>query len=586
MSMGITLRVARLYSKLMFKGSAWLISSTHALTARHCVFTESLPAEELKLSFPVNGLSIRVRVVAVNVDLDVALLEVVAEDQCEDLDERVVRLARRPFLQSGLLVGVAGYPGNSLNNLAAAFRIDWRIIEVNQPLPDGGQDTIYAQLGGPSVSGATREDLKGLSGGPVWCLDDTDGDEPYAAGMMLRVPALDSIFIVPVARLLDWAQVVDDAYAQSPHRAVGPLCLELVGSSQIAWSALVLPPQSAELWGNSSGVTRVSCRATRKELGDDIFWALVRLIGHTDFDCSLRGVEDWKESMQVYGLQTQARMTECTGGTSKHRNIELSSKFQMITASLLAEEIHAALDQWVLNKMDNLLVGILNGSTPTHLDYHIDTDLSDTMLQIWRDIWHPVLESDAKLLRTMLVRLASYDEAAQTNGPTLAYVGKGLGPEYRMLWEPCLFALAIASSGIELAPSTLPRGNLTLIAGGAEGHACGCEKVKNQRISISLPKSPAWRTALVLLPLLKEGFLGIYRAAQPMNQGTGGLPRIGDPGLPPVIVSSDSTFLVALSRGKAEVCAHVQGLQDELAQIVKARFGEEEAEKWKQRLKF
>jgi hypothetical protein len=380
-------------------------------------------------------------------------------------------------------------------------------------------------------------------------------------------------------------QVVDDAFEQSPHEVEGPLCLELAVNGLIGWSASVPPLQSAELWESTRRVTSISCRATRKELGEELFWALVRLVGHTEIPCRLRGVDEWKEATRGLGFDTNARFSECNGSSRRHPVIELAAQFQHLDASAMAEEIHAPLDQWLLNKVDNRVVGILEGATPEFLDYPIDAALSESMLRLWRDSWQPGLARDPQLLRTMLVRMASHDEAAKANGPALARVGKGLGADFRMLWEPCLFALALAVSGIGLSPATLARGNVILTAGGAEGYACGCEKVQGKRITLTLPKVPSWSSVLVLLPLMQGCFLTIFKTSQTMKQGTG-RPRIGDPGLPPVIVSSEPSFLIALGQGQDEVRAHVQGIQNELAEIVNARFGTEEAEKWKQRLIF
>jgi len=587
MSIGITERVARLYSGQTFKGSAWLISPTHAVTARHCLITAGLIAEDLTLSFPSGGPTIHVSLIADNPDADVALLEVAIECRSGTLESRVLRLARRPLLQPHLHLSVAGHPGSSLNQLSAAFRIDWRVIDVNLPLPNGGPKHIYAQLGGPSVTGSSREDLKGLSGGPAWCIDDIDGADPFVAGMMLRVPALDNIFIVPFSALVGWHEIVDDAISTSPHRPDGPLCLELTRDGLVGWSsASASPGQSDILWGNASRVTSVSCRAKSAELGEDLFWALVRLIGHTSLPCLVADADEWKEAMRMQGIQTLASIVQCPRSVYRHSLAERVAEFETRDASALAEEIHAALDLWLLNKVNSIITGILNCSVPSVLDYGIDGALSDGMLQLWQDTWYPLLTGDAHLLRSVLVRLASHNEAVRVDGPALACVGKSIGPNFSMLMEPFIFALALAASGVDLAPASTGRGNLSLVTGGGDGHACGCERVKNQRISLSLPRSPTWGAALVLLPLMKEGFLGIYKKAQPMRQGGDKRPRIGEPGLPPVIVSSDRDFLVALGQGEAEVLAHVRSLHEELAGIIETRFGEEEAEKWKQRLKF
>jgi hypothetical protein len=578
MNIGITERVARLYSNGEFNGSAWLINPTHAITARHCVFSGCLLLERLTLSFP-SGPTVKVTVAADNSDLDVAMLEIAAEDLCTPLADRIIQLARR-LLSPEMAVGVAGHPGNSLEKLIGAYHINGRVIDIDQPLI--GQKKVFVQIGCLSVGGASVEDLKGLSGGPAW--SRMNGDGQYAAGILLSVPTLDSIFTVPISALLGWQGTLDDAYAQSPDLPEGPLCLELVGDGIVGWSAVVPPSKSTEMWEGLNRIRSVSCRASRSELGDEMFWALVRLFAHSGIRCYLRGADEWQNAFQSLGLENDTEFNECSESAAKHSLAELAAPVQDLYSSELADIIHQALDRWLWVRIDRRIIGILGGLPSEATDYRIDTALSDRMLQLWQDEWQPILLREPTLLRTLLVRLANHDESAETKGSALARVGKGLEADFRILWEPCLFALALAASGIALTPECLTRGNFTLIPGGAEGHACGSETVRGQRIAMTLRKNfPSWRASLVLLPLMQEGFLTIYKTTQPMKQVTG-RPRIGDPGPPPVIVSSESEFLIALEQGPNEVLTYIQGLQNSLSDIISARFGEEEAGKWKQRL--
>jgi hypothetical protein len=585
MSLGAAERVARLFVDGKFNGTAWLISPCYALTARHCLLVLGLMAESVELSFPAGGPTVRANVFASDSELDVVLLEVVIEDRCAALEERVLPLARGHFLRPDLRVGFIGYPAISERNLEAAFPLNCQIIAVDQRLPDGGSRNIYSQLGNLSAGGVNLDGLKGFSGGPAWCLDDMDRNGPYIAGIMLRVPAFDNPFMVPVSALLDWQQV-RDAYARSPYQSNGPLCIEVVDDGLVGWSAPVSAANSDEIWKDGSCITGISCRAEPKELGDDLFWALVRLMGHREFEARFRNVGEWKDAIGAYGLRSAAHLTECATIGHRHSLSECISEFSMSNPPELAETIHAVLDRWILGRVNLLLIGVLNGSRPDFLGYPIDIALSERMLRMWQEKWLVALQSDASLLRTVLVRLASHDETSLPNGPLLARVGKGLGPEYKVLLVPCLFALALAVSGVELVPANSTRGNLSLVGGSGEGHACGCDRVRNKVINLCLPHEITWGAALVLLPLMQEPFLGIYKKHQPMRQGGRARPRVGERGLPPVIVSSDSDFLNALGGGEAQVLAHVRGLQDGLAKIVKKRFGVEEAERWKQRLRF
>lgn len=570
-------KFGQLLSDGNFIGTAWLLSEDLAISAYHCLVDDK---KKMRTNFTIKFPKFSIDVIPddklIDPGLDVAIL-IITNKHGNNLNPLVFDMSRTPITQ-GDEVYILGYPEFTQKDLPHGTPIPAKVEMIDWTVSHSKSITM-------SYHGGVSPNVKGVSGGPLVLKSDITA----AIGIMTsKYDEVESLYATSIINIVKSFPELEPLFTNSPHTdpRSNKLLIDIKIDGRVRWSSHFTPTQSADMWTQTNPVTYFSCRATRKELGDDIFLALVRLIGHTNSDCSLRGADDWKETMRVYGLDTHARLVECSVGDSTHSQLELPAKSQEIAVSVLAEEIHAALDQWILNKVDNWLVGILNGSKATHLDYSIDTALSDTMLQFWQNEWCPALKNDANLLRNMLVRLASHDEAARADGPKLICVGKSMGPEYRVLWEPCLFALAIAASGIELTPATLTRGNLALSSCGAEGHACGCEKVRNQRISITLPKTPAWRTALVLLPLLKEGFLGIYSKAQIMNQGSGGPPRIGEPGLPPVIVSSDSTFLTALSKGEAEVRAHVQGLQDELARIVKTRFGEEEAEKWKKRLAF
>lgn len=577
MSFSIQERVARLFAGNRFQGSAWLVTPTLAISARHCVYAASLLEKDLTLSFPRGPTGLTVTVVDENPELDTVLLELASPG----LEGRVIHLARRPLLRLHAAVTIAGHSGQSQQQMAGAATNRGQVIAIDQPLPNGGQ-SVYATLSGWSSGAADHEQLKGLSGGVVWDEADTEGREVFVTGLMLRNPVWNNIFALPIAALLDWNSALSDAYERSPHRAAGALCIYQDATGGIQWSASLRPRESGIFWDGTNPITAINCRSSRADLGDELFWALVRLAFHCDVDCSVREHTEWAAAFNRLSGQPPYPVKECDGLHRIPTPVELFAPCEGHAAADLAQTIHTALDAWMLKSLDSTLRQILTGTRPGYLDYEIQPALRFKMATLWTE-WEKTLRGNSVLLRSVLVRLATHIENAQPQAEALSLVGPKA--DMRTFWEPTLFALALAAADIDLCFAGGTCGNVQVFGGQVEGHACGCSKIGGRAIHMQLRESVIWGVALVLLPMMREPYLGAFKRFTTMDASSG-MPRIGDRGPPPVIITGDGDFHSALEHSAGKVTEHVKHLRDELAKVIAHHFDQPRAEQWKDRLKF
>ena len=580
MTFSISQRVAQVCDEAGFRGTAWLISDTLALTAGHCVAVDTTILNDLTLCFPAGDL-IRVTVRKHDPARDVALLEVVPEDRPMVPSGHVIALARRSEPVTNNEVQISGYPADIVNSRATAFVMYGRVVDPKVALTRNNRP-IFAQVSPSTVNGAGHDALQGLSGSPVCDQSDADGDEMYAFGLALEVPTMGNIDIVPVAALLDWEEV-SAAYAASPHTPRGPLCLHVGDTGMVVWSACVRPANISRYWDADSPVTSISCRASRQELGEGLFFALVRLATHSARVCSVRGRTDWTDTLISVPEEKRPVILECEGDHRRHRPMEMFACPESISADELTETIHLSLDHFLLDNIDRRLKQVLGGMPPPDAP-DINPLLAEEMLDIWQKDWHPALNRDPRLLRVVLVRLACHEEGVSPAKEAMVLVG-GPRPCPDSFWKPFLFALALSAAGVTLNFAILERGNM-LTDGGVAGHACGCERIRNEKVAKRLGRKQWWSVALVLLPLMAEPYLGRFKRMIDMRHASA-VPRIGEgPPPQPVIVTGDSSFEDALQDGAEAVKKHVKALKDELATEIERLYDARRASEWKTLLTF
>lgn len=162
-------KVAKLMVDGKLKGTAWLISASHALTAAHCVWTPDgvilSDVTDVTIEFhegPCVGVT--VSETDLHSDCDMAILTI--SEQGHDLERLVTPLSRRPC-ERGDICYVHGHPGLDSERNPDGFSLRAEVINPKHRFRFASVPVEVIQFGDTSA----WENLQGISGAPVfwWC---------------------------------------------------------------------------------------------------------------------------------------------------------------------------------------------------------------------------------------------------------------------------------------------------------------------------------------------------------------------------------------------------------------------------------
>lgn len=227
-----------------------------------------------------------------------------------------------------------------------------------------------------------------------------------------------------------------------------------------------------------------------------------------------------------------------------------------VASFLLAEEVHAALDDEMLRQLRGALHDIL-GPAAIEMGWPIEAGLKTRLWAQW-EIWHGALLADATTRRRFLLLLATEQDHANLRDGLLVRVGpKILRP---FLTKPALFGLTFAvCSGHALAPSGGPPGNVA--AHGITGHACGVGWIGGRDLGVSCVMRQNWSTGVVLLAQLKDAFQ-LVEGERRFDLIAGDRPKVGTTSLgeEPLVIGADENFVTALEVGEQSVQDYLQSI--------------------------
>jgi hypothetical protein len=227
-----------------------------------------------------------------------------------------------------------------------------------------------------------------------------------------------------------------------------------------------------------------------------------------------------------------------------------------VAPALLAETVHAALDDEMLRQLRGALHDIL-GPAAVEMGWPIEPTLKARLWTQW-EIWHAALLADAATRRRFLLLLATEQDHADLRDGMLVRVGpKILKP---FLTKPALFGLTFAvCSGHALAPTGGPPGNVA--THGITGHACGVGWIGGRELGAAYATRQNWSTGVVLLAQLKEAFQLIVGELR-FDRAAGDPPRVGmiSLGEEPLVIGADDVFVTALEAGEQSVQDYLQSI--------------------------
>lgn len=242
-----------------------------------------------------------------------------------------------------------------------------------------------------------------------------------------------------------------------------------------------------------------------------------------------------------------------------------------IAPALLADTVHAALDDEMLRQLRGALHDIL-GPAAVEMGWPIEPGLKARLWVQW-DIWHGVLLADAVTRRRFLLLLATEQDHADLRDGMLVRVGpKSLKP---FLTKPALFGLTFAvCSGHALAPSGGPPGNVA--TNGITGHACGVGWIGGKDLGASCATRQSWSTGVVLLAQLKDAF-HLIEGELRFDRVVGDPPRVGmiSQGEQPLVIGADDAFVTAIEAGEQSVKDYLQSIFRRRSKAARAGLEEE-----------
>jgi len=346
------------------------------------------------------------------------------------------------------------------------------------------------------------------------------------------------------------------APAVAPAGEINHLLLRANGAD-VEWHSPVIPGDAERYWvGGGSFVVHADLSAVD---AGPLIAAIARIGAHVPgFAIHTRDIHGWRAAMNKLCAARELPGPDLASPCVVHDwadtpPLEMQAS---IAPMLLAETVHAALDDEMLRQLHRALHDIL-GPAAVEMGWPIEPALKARLWNQW-EIWHIALLADPITRRRFLLLLATEQDYAELRDGMLVRLGPKILKPY--LTKPALFGLTFAvCSGHALAPAGAPPGNVG--TNGITGHACGVGWIGGRELGASYATRQRWSTGVVLLAQLKDAFQLIEGELR-FDQAAGDPPRVGmnSLGEEPLVIGADDVFVTALEAGEQSVQDYLQSI--------------------------
>jgi hypothetical protein len=333
----------------------------------------------------------------------------------------------------------------------------------------------------------------------------------------------------------------------------------------IVWSGNIRPIDLLSWWENADRALNLECGARPTDLGS-LAGAVARFVIHARqvrMETDDRSWNEWLTSLTQRSPHAHSLQSPIIGAA-----VAAQMQSAIINADVVAAELHAGMDIWTLNQVDeHLMTYLTTGSEAANwVTWRIEPILRSEMARRWI-AWQIRLRADLALLGRLL-RLAACtieDDGDNTDRQVL------VGP-LRMANIIRTITLALATA--EAWPNSFPRsvapGNFDNRADdGTEIstiHASGADLIEGRSITL-MATLHAWQTSFVLLSELNAP--ASFEQAGQLSLSDAGLGdmRMDAPPTPcNVIIGVDASFQRALGLGAHAVVNHIAATEARLRQ--------------------
>ena len=552
MPMTLEGKFGQLRSEGNFVGTAWLLSIDRAITAHHCLFDGDKIRPSLTIK--ISEFEIDVSSYLQDSDLDVAILNI-TNSNGYNLEPFVIPMSRTVIVQTDdVLIG--GYPNYTQSTLPNGTLIPAKVKSTDWTVCSSKRIVM-------SYHGGEVPDIEGVSGGPLVLQDDqlaTIGlicakfdkvQELYATSILnivVRFPELEPLLLA-------------STHIDSRSRR---LCIDQTEDRQIRWSCSVPIDEAEKLWEDPSLVTHVSCLfplSHPSEASD----ALKRLFwngGFTEVLCNQ--ADDTLKKLERKYLELEAEMPQSAWlwknppqeSSLVNSACSLPRSPESLSQAEFVKKLNDSLDSHILKRIHKNLEECDSGAINRIVGCEIEPVIWRDMYDIWLE-WYQMLNSDALLRHQYLTHCLLVTASNKISSRDSIF----LGPKTSTLrlTRPTIMALALAASDIPIKPHLSNPGNISIES--KTGHACGVDRFCGRGVLYAA--SNAWLTDVVMLPYFNLAYLLYYQQLQSMRKNPSTTPRAMDSGLPPLVITGDLEWEMALAGGKVGVKGYYQKRVDE-----------------------
>lgn len=545
MPMTLEGKLGQLLSDGNFVGTAWLLSENLAISAYHCLLdSENKLRTNFTIEFPEFTIDVSPDDNLLDSALDVTVLKI-TNNHDYDLEPLVIDMSRTEIAQ-GDEVYIGGYPELSQDVLPNG-NLTRAIVEQ----PDWPAFTSRRIV--LSYPGGEPPNITGVSGGPLVL----KSDQSAAIGLICsKYDDVQSLYATSIFNVVKRFPELEPLLLSSRHinSRSKRLCIDQTLDGQIRWSCSVPIDEAEKLWEDPSLVTHVICLfplSNPSATGD----ALKRLFWNGRFtEILCNQADDTLKKLEKKYLELEVEMPPSAWqwknpppeSSSVNSACSLPNKPELLSHESFVVKINNSLDSHILKRIHQIMEACESGEIIRFVGCEIEQVLWRGMYEVWLE-WYQMLNLDVLLrhqylthclLTTALNRISSRDSIL-------------LGPKTSTLRlsKPTIMALALAASDVPIQPYMSSPGNMKI--GNKTGHACGVDRFCGRDVLSAA--SNAWLTDVVMLPYFNVAYLLHCQQLQSMRKEFSGTPRTMDPGLPPLVLTGDLEWQMALTGGKEEV---------------------------------
>ena len=333
----------------------------------------------------------------------------------------------------------------------------------------------------------------------------------------------------------------------------------------IVWSGNIRPIDLLGWWENADRALNLECGLSPIDLGS-LAGAVARFVIHARqvrMETIGHSWSEWLTMLTQRSPHAHPLPSPIIGAV-----VAAQMQSDIINSDAVAAELHAGMDIWMLNQVDeHLMIYLSTGSEAANwITWRIEPSLRSEMARRW-NAWRARLRADLVLLGRLLRLAACTIEDGSDNTDRQVLVGP-----LRManIIRTITLALATAEAWPNSSPRSVTPGNFDNRADdGTEIstiHASGADLIEGRSITL-MATLHAWQTSFVLLSELNAP--ASFEQASQLSLSDAGLGdmRMDAPPIPcNVILGVDASFQRALSVGRQAVVAHIAATEARMRQ--------------------